>query len=327
MGEHDSASSRDDQWLQSLRGWLHSEMSTSQPELMTFGPESRAHPPEQEGVQATIRVQNEAPASSDGGEVVFVGVGLHISDGRKEHTSYLRWVSTIKTSRPSDRPTPPGMYRQQAWFSRSQQMPAETSGDKRFGEVLFPGESVVYEMRVPTADLPYTNIQVEGTVSRRHLFHCVQRMKGLERWTRPLLVETLRALDAINIHRPLLTATNAIPELGPQTTLADLETFRTAVGKAQADINQIGQELNKVFHSAPDPEFRQYMKEVVGRYLASVQKTGAGMLEALSSGDTERMRIAAGELRHQLIAAEEVKQERLRLMSRLGVAPDEVGTP
>ncbi len=55
--------------MQSLRGLLKSEMSINSSE---------------EGeVIATIKIYNDAPASLDGGDIVFLGIGLRIIDGHE----------------------------------------------------------------------------------------------------------------------------------------------------------------------------------------------------------------------------------------------------
>ena len=44
-----------------------------------------------------------------------------------------------------------------------------TSAELPLGDVLFPGDSITYEMDVPAKELPHIEFRVEGTVSRRHL--------------------------------------------------------------------------------------------------------------------------------------------------------------
>lgn len=311
--------------LRGLRRWLYTEMSVSRPEEMTFAREFAVRPPEQEGVELTVRVQNDAPMNSEGGDVVFIGVGLRVSDGR-ENTDRPRWVSTISKARPSDRSDLRRRYERGAWVGDREAFPAVTADERSFGEVLFPGECVVYEMRIPTAILPYTAIQVEGSLSRRHMFHFVQSTTGLERWTRPLLLETFHALDALDIHKPILMATEAVFELVPQTTLAEIETFKTTVGDAMEQVTLITQELNKLSASAPNQELRDFIKTIVGQYLRSVSQAGLKALDSFSSGDTEMMQVAVKGLRQQLLGAEEVKRSRLELMSLFEVNEDS-GTP
>lgn len=302
-----------------LRSWLRSEISVSGATLMKFDREK-----EQEGVEIRVQVRNAAPSREDGGEVVFIGVGLRILDGR-DRTGRPTWISGIRKTRPSDRQDIRQGTDRGTWVAGSEWPREATANEESFGEVLFPGESVIYQMQTPTTDLPYIRIKVEGTVSRRHLFHFIRTMEGLEPWTRPLLLETFRALKAANIHRPALTATSALPKFGPKTTLEEVTAFRQALKEAMAQISQTNLSLNTAFHSAPGPEIRDLLKQVVGQYLVSLNKACANTLEALSTGDTGRMHEATDSLKQQLAAAEEVNFKMLQVMSGLGITPDEAG--
>ncbi len=329
MAKGDSNALKDvDALIATLRGYLHSEMSISQPKPMTFGRDSGVRPPDQEGVEISVTVRNDAPPSEHGGEVVFMGVGLRISDGREqgiESLRRLRWVRGIRKTPPSDRRDMLRKYEDGAWVSGFGQgrFPALTRDEESFGDVLFPGESVVYEMQIPVAYLPYTKITVEGTVSRRHLLHFTQPMKGLEHWTRPLLVETFRALNAVDIHAPLLTATNGLPVFGPQTTLEQITACREALSEAINQIEPTMQTLNNVFHAAPNQEIRDHMKQIVGRHLGAIREACESAAQVLSSGDTTQMRNAANALKQQLAASHEVDRKTLELMSRFGITPEE----
>ena len=77
--------------IQSLRGLLKSEMSINDP---VDGE-----------VIATIKVYNDAPESPDGGDIVFLGVGLRITVGseRGSQRGSNYWPSRIKKSRPSEK--------------------------------------------------------------------------------------------------------------------------------------------------------------------------------------------------------------------------------
>ena len=325
MGEQDGVSQRDlETLLGTLRGWLHSEISISSPRMMTFDRDSRVHPPEQDGVEVILTVRNDAPSSFQGGEVVFTGVGLRISDGREQNTDRPTWVSGIRSNRPSDRQDLRERYKHGAWVGSRERFPALTSSEGSFGEVLFSGESVVYEMAIPESYLPYTNIQVEGSVSRRHLFRFVQPIQALERWTRPLLVETFRAFHSIDIYGPILAVEGAIPEFGPGTTLSDLDGFRVVIGRVHEHVISTAGQLNESFQSAPNRELRDHTRNVVGLYLRSVREACDKTLESLSSGDTEQMRAASDKLRQEVAASAEVYRKTLELMSRFGIASEEV---
>lgn len=290
--------------LVELHSYLHSEMSIGEPD--------------QEKVAVTVLVRNDAPLRKDGGLVVFTGVGLHIIDGSEHADSHLRWTRDIKLNRPSDQQNLRQSYQKGAWVT-GEQFTAVTPNEQTFGQTLFPGESVVYEMQIPEKYLPYTEIKVEGTVSRRHLFHISRTMSGLEQWTRPPLVETFKALSAIDIKHPIVTATDAMPDFGSKTTLEEINTFKGIVEEANSLIQPTMQALNEVYHSAPNQEIRDHLKHRVGYYLTSLEKTFYSTLDALSSGNAEQMREAADLLKERLAASEEVKIKTQELMKQFGV--------
>lgn len=88
--------------IDSARNLLHHEMPISQPVLMTFGRNSRVQPSEQEGVDINVMVSNDAASNENGGEVVFVGVGLRIIDEGQRPGNLPRWMSGIQKSRPNE---------------------------------------------------------------------------------------------------------------------------------------------------------------------------------------------------------------------------------
>lgn len=294
--------------IQSLRGLLKSEMFINGPE---------------EGeVTAKIKVYNDAPASPDGGDIVFLGVGLRIivgsERGRQRGRAY--WPSRINKSRPSDRMELRQKYNEGTWVGGTgDSFPAVTVDEQSHGEVLFPGESVVYEIKTLRADLPYLDIRVEGSVSRRHLFHISQPMEALKAWTQPLVAETFRSLDAIDFYNSLLSIIDVMPALGPQTTISEIEALRTALGNAKDHVGKVMKKLDNVYHSAPNQKLRDYMKKGIGQYLTSATKMCDRTLEVLSGSDTKRMQEAAEELKAHLLKAEEVKRRQTELMSQFGI--------
>ncbi len=321
MGEHNTISPDNYKPLQILRNWLHSEMKISEPEQMVFGRGTRIR--EREGIEIAIEVQNKAPVSSSGGDVVFLGVGLRILYG-KENTR-MTWLDTFKKSRTTDQPELRQRYSKGVWCPQgSVAFPAVTRDEESFGDVLFPGENVIYEFSIPPEYLPYLDIQVEGSVSRRHLLHVVQNVDGLKPWKQPLLVETSRALDSVDIHQPLLMVTDAMPEMGPQTTLADIEKLKTAVSEAIDQVGSTLKAINEVFHSAPNQEIRDHLKQNEGRYLSSLTSIYTSTLDARASGEPERMREVTEELKAQLPVVDDIKRKQIELMSRFGVSADDV---
>ncbi len=298
--------------IQSLRDLLKSEMSINSSE-------------EKEAVR-TIKVYNGASESLDGGNIVFLGVGLRFIDGRGTPRGSNYWPSKINKLKPSNQTEVRQKYNEGMWVGGREAFPVVTSDEQAHGEVLFPGESVVYEIKTTKADLPYLDIRVEGSVSRRHLFHISQPMEILKAWTQPLVVETFRALDAIDFYNPLVSLINAMPAFGPQTTIAEIDVFKVAVGKSRDHVAKVMKELNNVYHSAPNQRLRDYMKMGIGQYLTSATKVCDRTLEALSGSDTKKMKEAAEEMKVHLLKADEVKRGQKELILLFRVDPDGIAT-
>jgi hypothetical protein len=230
--------------IKSLGSSLKSEMSVGEP--------SNGR------VKAEITIQYTAPSSSDGSEVVFLGVGMTIIDGRERDRT--KWVSLVNVSRPSDCVGERQKYDNGEWVGKhgEERFPAYTADEQSHGEILFPGESLVYEFDISESDLPYLELRIEGSVSRRHLFRLSRSMEIMKKWRQPLLIETFQAIDKINYYNPLLSVIDKIPEFGPQTTLADIDAFRSVLANAQVHVDKVMTELNKVYHSAPNQELREH---------------------------------------------------------------------
>ncbi len=265
MGQQNTISPDDYKPLQVLRSWLHSDITISQPETMNFAVGNRNRPFEGEGVTITIDVQNTAPESASGGNVVFTGVGLRIIDVKVRSGSRNLTYGPNKTLEHENTELRQQFGRGQ-WTS-SKPFPAITPDEQDHGDVLFPRESIVYEMKVTPEDLPYLDIKVEGTISRRHLFHIVHEMEPLKQYAKPLLAKTFSDIDALNMLRPSLAAAGKVPILSSSTTLADIEAFRKTVNGIITHADNAMAELNKVYHATLNQELRDFMKQVIEKYI------------------------------------------------------------
>ncbi len=291
--------------LTELRGYLHSEMSVSESE--------------EDGVDLTILVRNDAPPREDGVQVVFMGVGLNIIDTRDPADTLIISTENIVSSRPSDRQDLHQRYEKGTWFT-GERFIAGTENEESFGEILFPGESVLYEIHIPSELLPYAEIKVEGSVSRRHLFHISRFMSGLEQWKKPPLVDIFKDLKDVDIMRPIESAISAMPEFGSKTTLEEIAAFRKVVEEAKTQIGLEMQKLNNVYRATSNQEIRDHLKGTIGQYITSLTESFTSTLDVLSSGNPEQMLEAAGSLKEQLAASEEVNKKTSELMARYRVS-------
>lgn len=298
----------DNEWFHNLRKLLHSEITIEQNN-------------KQEKNEITIKVTNNAPADYNGSIIVFIGVGLRVTNGRRrERENFLKLQREykLKVIEDTENEDLRQMYHKGVWVI-GDTFPDETSNERSFGKVLFPNESIIYKMEVPTQALPYLDIRVEGQVSRRHLFHFLYPIKELKPLTQPLLVETFQNLDKIDIYQTLVKVMEVAPKFGPQTTLANLDEFKNLVHNATIHLRQSMDELNNVYHSAPNQELRDLMKKHIGQYITSAIKICESTEEALLGRDTYQMQSAIKFIESKINEWEEVEKKQKELKSRLEI--------
>ena len=116
-----------------------------------------------------------------------------------------------------------------------------------------------------------------------------------------------------------MSLADALPAFSPKTTLADLDAYRDKIEEAIGHVKQVMPELNKVFHSAPNQELRDLMKQHIGKYLTTSERMCNRVLETLSGSDTGRMKESTEELKAHLLTLDEVKRVKVELMSQFGI--------
>jgi hypothetical protein len=247
-------------------------------------------------VQATIRVNNTSPVFQEGGDIVFVGVGLRIS-GREPKMGKrpVDWRSMITKTEP----TPPSelrdKYDEGTWYgARDNSTMNRLSIGSPYGETLFPGEFIEYSLKLDQKDLPYLNIQVEGSVSRLHLFHISQTMTALNKWTQPLIDEAFRYIDAIDFFAPLLSLSSKIPDLNPQTTIADIQSFRSIVTNTEEDIKKTLLKLRDI--NPPNKHIAKWIEDI-RQYLKSYFTRFKAIQDILVGNDISKMKAVVEEYR------------------------------
>lgn len=295
--------------IKSLGGFLKSEMSITQTD--------------EDNAEIVIKVQNTAPESSLGGDVVFTGVGLRIIDGRIQTKSKIGFTSSVNIVGTIYENNEARQKHQQGVWIQGEAFPAITQNEGTFGEVLFAGEGRTYKLRVSKNDLQYLDIRVEGQLSRRHLFHFIEPMGELKARRNPLIKQTMKSLDSINLYRPLIEMVDKIPDLGPETTLSSIDKIRLQVSSMIDHINQSTQGLNDIFRSSPNQEFRDYISLFIVKYVNSVRKACENTMGALSGSDTTNMENALEEMKKQVSTWDEVESKRRELLSTFGIDLDE----
>lgn len=293
--------------IQSLRSFLKSDVSINNAE-------------EKEAV-VTIKVYNDAPESRDGGNIVFLGVGLRFIDGRGTPRGSNYWPSRASKSRPSDQEALRRQYNEGIWVGSTEAFPVVTSDEQAHGEVLFPGEVVVYAIKTTNADLPYLDIRVEGSVSRRHLLHISNTVSALKSLSLPIVAKVFQDIDKLDLYSPLITLRDAIPVLDPNTRLADLEAYKGKLEEAINHVKKVMPELNTVYHAAPNQELRDLMKQHIGNYLTTSERLSNKVLQTISGSDTKLMMESTEELKAHLLTLDKINKVKVNSMTKFGINP------
>ncbi len=104
--------------------------------------------------------------------IVFMGVGIAFNPKRWNNSI----IMTRSTSYKVDLSKAPqggawSELRDKQHYEKvnAEKYPMMTSNENKHGFILYPGQSITYETNVSPEDMKH--IRVEGTLSRRHLFH------------------------------------------------------------------------------------------------------------------------------------------------------------
>jgi hypothetical protein len=299
-----------------LQEYLQAELEIGEPEVMP----AEGRNPEHETISARITATNTAPESDNWPKVVFVGVGVSITSfygPSVRHPVITTDRSGLQTSQdPRDG---------QRIYARTsgETFPEITSDETRFGDVLFPGQSITYEVKIPTQDMPYTEFHVEGTVSRRHLLHYEHTLTPPDSYNRSLLVSALMAFNAIELHHVLDATLELLPNLGPDTRLAELQAFTTILSSGISEIEAIQAALNSVYRETPHHRIQTHIKAAY-QYLSQVTAALAHMKDATSSTNAEKMSEASEAFRGLQSEATLINRATEELMLRYRVSDEEV---
>ncbi|GAH81836.1 unnamed protein product [marine sediment metagenome] len=169
--------------IQSLGNYLKTDMETSYGTIeKQVRHEYERKTIQSEGHTIKITVSNTAPVEPTWPLVVFTGVGLACREDIRsvframQHENRLKVSSESTTKKDVDNDS---LLLLGARRVDGKIFPSLTHDEFSHGYCLYSGQSIVYEMKVllkECSDLKDMNILVEGTVSRRHLFHQVKEL-------------------------------------------------------------------------------------------------------------------------------------------------------
>jgi hypothetical protein len=173
--------------LKGLLDYLKTEVSVSKGDVEKNPGRSDKMLP---GYIVRIKVSNEAPVEPIWPMVVFTGVSLAALHGGSS-----QWINRYKVDLSAapqleNLPSPPDsfeeirpVFRQKApsgWVGDpAERFPIVTSDETKHGYFLFPGQSMIFEMGFAgevCPNLKDLNVWVQGSLSRRHLFHSMRQI-------------------------------------------------------------------------------------------------------------------------------------------------------
>lgn len=254
-----------------------------------------------------VMISNSAPVAQEWPKVVFTGVGLSLGHYDRNtvvvRRSSLQMKITLnkedKTSKIGDTPWQYDEKRQTLLKTEYTSISAHvvsghgpfpdiTPDEGAHGAVLFPGQSMTCEFNVPPEELPYIRLKVDGTVSRRHLFHCEEAFEMPESITRQLVINAFAEFKAIDIHGPLESTMNALPDFNRDTLLEDAQTLFKSLFVGINEIKTAQGALNMVFRDCKFSWFRAHLR-ATHIHLERVSTAFVHMKEAVESNVPDRI--------------------------------------
>ena len=289
-----------------------------------------------------VEISNTAPDNPDWPKIVFMGVGLSLAHTGGDTQALLPSRLRTRISRKPEEKAHPltatpwqndskiqrlleityKRTEQQTTMS-GQPFPDITSDERKYGEVLFPGQSITYEIDVTPEVLPYLQFRVEGTVSRRHLFHCEETFSMPENITKPLALSALIDFNAIDLHGPLESVINLMPKFDGSTRLVEVQTFSAALSNHIIKIKATQDNLNNVFHQYKFFWFRAHIRAAF-IFLDRVSAAFARMKAAIESNMPDKIAAEASAILALKGEAAQLNRETEELMQRLNISDEEV---
>ncbi len=302
-----------------LQGYMVTKMELGAPEVVTDN--NRQY----EACKVIVTVSNTAPDDPDFPRIVFMGVGLSVADlkrGDRGDNVLPKWAKQVQ--RPGTGAPPPQGVGPKYLRLFGGGFPEITSDENQHGDVLFPGQTVTYMVNVPTSDIPYFKFRVEGTVSRRHLFHYQHGLPMPNKYTLPPILTALQAFNAIDIHKTLDSILRSMPSFGPDTRLADLQVFRDfLLSDAPEEIKATQVALGNLRREAPNPSILEHVKGTLVYLVLHLGAACKRMEEAISSSNSEEMAAAAEDMKALQVEANEINRATEKQMDSYGFSDEE----
>jgi transcriptional regulator with XRE-family HTH domain len=283
-----------------------------------------------------VEITNTAPEGPDLPKIVFMGVGLSISNIGGSSQNFANRLKP-RTTRPTKAEeieanvTPwendskrKGLLNSPYQRLDNKTFPDFTPNEREQGEILFPGDSIIYEIDVPRDLLPYLQFRVEGNVSRRYLFHCEETFEMPEDLTKPLAINALSDFNSIEIHKLLVSITESIPDFNNDARLSEIHRFNTLLSENIAEVKTMQDNINNVFRQHTLNWFRAHLRAAY-IYLDVVKETLGRLKEAIESNDPDKIAAEISGIQALKSTASQFNRETEDLMETFNISDEEVG--
>ena len=276
-------------------------------------------------VPVAVHIENSAPDLPDWPSIIFMGISLRSKYTKTLNPNFSDWSRTLSTTRP-DRSDPRQNPDHQTGAKRltGAEFQPITNQEEQWGDVLFPGESMTYEISVPTDVMPYIEFHVDAGVSRKLLFRYERHLEMPEEYTRPPAVSAIRAFNEINLHEPLASIAAALSSFGPDTKLKDLQAVVQAVSRGSDSADTVRSRLNESYRLAPNPDIGRHVHRAY-EYIDHLQAAFGELRTALASSDSEAIEQAVSALRIVDTRADQLNSRTEELLLRYGLSDVEAG--
>lgn len=287
-------------------------------------------PEDPQYVKVKITVVNSAPEES-APRIVFTGIGLSIARLGGEQSAVDPEQINFKvnrvetTSNENTTELESAQYLQKINYFRMNGLdfPDITPDEQSYGEVLFPGEVLCYEMDIPNDILPYFQFRLEGNVSYRHLFHQEVVLPVAEAYTRPIVLDALRKFNALDIHKVLKSILISLPEFGNDTRLSEIRRYIGVLASGEDDLEILQRAVNDLYKQHKFTIFQAHMQAVYN-YLGRIMSAIGDMREAIASSTPEAISLEINKLQALNQEAAGVDRDTEALMDRFNLSDEDV---
>jgi transcriptional regulator with XRE-family HTH domain len=288
-----------------------------------------------------VKIKNTAPETG-WPKVVFMGVSLEVANTGRGNQVLLPDNLKTRITRESEKvtdnetvstPWQADSKRQDLLFvkyskatvSGYPEFPDVTSDESKYGEVLFPGQSVIFEMDVSSNSLPYLQLKVEGTISRRHLFHYLDTFVMPENITKPLALAAFTEFNKLNIYEPLEKIIDVMPTFESNTSMKDIHVFYKALSDIISKIKATQERLNEVFRQNKVNWFQAHVRAAY-IYLDRVSAGVSSLKQSIEANDIDKISAAMSAIKPLKTEADLLKNETKELMRNFNISEEELNT-